>query len=34
MDGEEDAIFARPDYINEALLGPNGLNRGLQGESV
>jgi hAT family C-terminal dimerisation region len=29
VNGEEDAIFARPAYINKALLGPDGLNRGL-----
>jgi hAT family C-terminal dimerisation region len=29
MDGEEDAIFARLAYINEALLGSDGLDRGL-----
>jgi hypothetical protein len=29
VDGEEDTIFARLAYINEALLGPDGLNRGL-----
>jgi hypothetical protein len=34
MDGEEDATFARPAYTNEALLGPDGLDRGLQGKSV
>jgi hypothetical protein len=34
IDGEEDAIFARPAYINEALLGPDGLDKGLQGKSV
>jgi hypothetical protein len=31
---EEDATFARLAHTNEALLGPDGLNRGLQGESV
>jgi hypothetical protein len=34
VDGEEDAIFARLAYINEALLGPDGLNKGLQSKSV
>jgi hypothetical protein len=29
VDGEEDATFARPAYTNEALLGPDGLDRGL-----
>jgi hypothetical protein len=29
VDGEEDAIFARPAYTDEVLLGPDGLNRGL-----
>jgi hypothetical protein len=29
VDREEDATFARPAYINEALLGPDGLNGGL-----
>jgi hypothetical protein len=34
VDGEEDATFARPAHTNEALLDPDSLDRGLQGESV
>jgi hypothetical protein len=34
VDGEEDATFARLAHTNEALLGSDGLDRGLQGESV